>query len=431
MKNLVTGFGTSDITPPIGVELSGFGWYIERKSTGIIEPLLARAMVWQAGETKGAIISCDLIGVTKELVEDVRTRVSVECRIPPGNILVCATHTHSGPAVVNLIGWGERDIEYLKTLPARIAASANSAESQMVASELEYGEAEIKGISFNREDKEGQIDSLLKVVKVKSNGKVTGFLVNYSCHPVVMCAQTYLISGDFIGLALNKVAGANGCTGLFLQGSCGDQNPIYRFLPQDEAIPKLHILSDRFAEAIEAALNNTQPVILDKISAARQEITLPQIVADRPTILRVLNLIDEFQKYNDSLPHEIQKRLRLEKAVYESLWKRYDRKPLDGKEIEIQAFIFGNIVIATHPAELFYGFHKKLQELLLPLKAIIVGYANDYIGYIPLPDRYDVSRRNYSYSAHFVPLLIEEFSFREDAGEILTDAMLKLVEKGL
>ena len=150
-KSLMVGFGTSDITPPVGVELSGFGWYLERRSTGIIEPLLARAMLWQTDEIKGAVISCDLIGVTKELVKDVRARVSVECLIPVNNIIVCATHTHSGSAVVNVIGWGERDFGYLDTLPGRIASAAKSAVSQIAAAELEYGETEVNGISYNRD----------------------------------------------------------------------------------------------------------------------------------------------------------------------------------------------------------------------------------------------------------------------------------------
>ena len=38
------GFGKVEITPRVGVELCGFGPYLNRHSTRVVEPLYARAM---------------------------------------------------------------------------------------------------------------------------------------------------------------------------------------------------------------------------------------------------------------------------------------------------------------------------------------------------------------------------------------------------
>lgn len=423
-EDMRVGFGTADITPPLGVELCGFGWYLGRRSTGIIEPLLARAMVWQAGETRGAIISCDLVGVRREIVRDVRAMVSAECGIPADHIVVCATHTHSGPTTVGFIGWGEKDPDYLVGLPERIAGAAQDAAKQMAPATLEYGEVPVDGISFNREYRGGETDPLLKVLKVKSGDTLMGFLANYSCHPVVMCAETFLISGDFVGLATNALGAQYGAVGLFLQGSAGDQNSVYRFQPQEEAIQSLHTLADRFAERIEAAFVEAQPVEVDQVCVGRREITLPQVVPDRSLILRSLLLAEEVLKHQD-LPEGIRRRFVFEQAVHEAVWKRYDRRPLDGRPTEIQAARFGPVVLVTHPAELFYGFHRETIERLAPLNAMVVGYANDYVGYVPSPDRFDVSARVYSYPAYFVPFLLGDFPFREDVGAVLRDAMVE------
>jgi len=139
------GFGTSDITPSIG----------------IIEPLFAHAMVWQSGKTKGAIISCDLIGVNKEITAETRRIINKMCGIPVENILVCGTHTHSGPTTSDLIGWGEKDFDYLATLPGRIAEAVRQGLTQMGEVEFEYGETKVNGISFNREKKGGEKGSFL------------------------------------------------------------------------------------------------------------------------------------------------------------------------------------------------------------------------------------------------------------------------------
>ncbi|UUZ84603.1 neutral/alkaline non-lysosomal ceramidase N-terminal domain-containing protein [Paenibacillus sp. P26] len=102
------GFGQTDITPQVGIELCGFGWHLERKSTGIIEPIYANAFVWQLGERKGVIVSTDLLGVDKDITHRARLEIADSCQIPYDHILICATHSHSGPTTVGLIGWGER-----------------------------------------------------------------------------------------------------------------------------------------------------------------------------------------------------------------------------------------------------------------------------------------------------------------------------------
>ena len=428
MADLAIGFGISDITPPVGVELSGFGWYLERKSTGIIEPLYAKSMLWQWEDARGAFISCDLIAVSRKLVKDIRTKVSKECQIPFDNIIVSTTHTHSGPQTLEeLIGWGEKDPDYLQRLPDLIADSSKSAKNEMSPARLEYGETPVSGISYNRENKDGVTDDCLKVLKIIFDTKTVGFLVNYSCHPVVMCEDTSLISGDFTGIAINKVSAKHQCTGIFIQGSSGDQNPVYCHLPQEEAVEKLHLLSDRFAGFIEKALDNTKPVVKEPVSAGRKIISLPQIILDRAAVLRTLIITDDFLKYQGSLPEEVERRLKFEKAVHEALWKRFD-VPGDKRETEIQAVKFGDFIIATHPAELFFQFHKDLEESLKSYKTMISGYTNDFIGYVPTPDKYDVSQREYSYPAHFVPLMVGEFPFKQDVGGILINEMQQLIQ---
>ena len=64
-------------------------------------------------------------------------------------------------------------------------------------------------------------------------GKLAGFIANYSVHPVVMAEKTRLYTGDLTGVAANKITQAfPGSVGIFLQGSCGDINPIYAHMPQ-------------------------------------------------------------------------------------------------------------------------------------------------------------------------------------------------------
>ena len=58
---LKVGFGRADITPPLGVSIQGY--YTPRYAKGVIDPLLATAVVFDDGEKRAVVMSLDLIGI--------------------------------------------------------------------------------------------------------------------------------------------------------------------------------------------------------------------------------------------------------------------------------------------------------------------------------------------------------------------------------
>src|SRR5437762_849861 len=76
---------------------AGFGE--GRKATRIHDPLMARAVVLEAGKIKVALVSVDVVGLFREPVERVRQQL-------PGfaYVLVSSTHNHEGPDTLGL--WG-------------------------------------------------------------------------------------------------------------------------------------------------------------------------------------------------------------------------------------------------------------------------------------------------------------------------------------
>ena len=89
------GFATTDITPPAGWRRAGN--YTEFISTGVHDPLFAKAMVLSQGKTSVAFVGNDLCSVPRELTDRARKRASEQTGIPFANIVITATHTHGGP----------------------------------------------------------------------------------------------------------------------------------------------------------------------------------------------------------------------------------------------------------------------------------------------------------------------------------------------
>jgi len=92
---LHVGVAQVEITPPLGFPMAGY--YHERLATGQKNPLWAKAVVFQQGETRAAWVVCDLTGIAIDLSTQVRKRAAEQTGIPSANIVVSATHSHTAP----------------------------------------------------------------------------------------------------------------------------------------------------------------------------------------------------------------------------------------------------------------------------------------------------------------------------------------------
>ena len=90
------GFAVADITPGIGIYLTGYG-LPERLATGVHSPLTAAVMVLNGNGVEAAVIGLDWCFVDWQLTQDIRRGIEAAAGIPGRNILLCCSHTHSAP----------------------------------------------------------------------------------------------------------------------------------------------------------------------------------------------------------------------------------------------------------------------------------------------------------------------------------------------
>ena len=146
------GFGKVDITPRVGVELCGFGPFINRRSTGVRDRRYARAMAIQQDATTVILVSCDIVAVVRPTTQAIRRLVREATGVPEPCIMVHCIHTHSGPNTdPDLIGWGELDLPYFEVLPHRIAAACIESVANLREATLSHAEVPCEGVALNRE----------------------------------------------------------------------------------------------------------------------------------------------------------------------------------------------------------------------------------------------------------------------------------------
>ena len=135
------------ITPPLGVSLAGY--FHDRVGESIRDDLFAKAIVLEYEDSQMALVSLDLINVTEELTTPAKEFISQEVGIPAENVLICATHTHTGPEV-RQSGVVGRSEEWVAGLPRLIADTVKAAADSTFPATLRRGCIEAHGYAYNR-----------------------------------------------------------------------------------------------------------------------------------------------------------------------------------------------------------------------------------------------------------------------------------------
>lgn len=146
------GVAARDITPPMKYPMSGY--YHERLSTGVRDPLFAKALVFRQGGTQAALVICDVCAVSMELTNAARRRASEKTGIPAENIVVAATHSHTGPdyrqRMRRFTEKGEDD-GYVASLIERVADAVADAHAGARLMRLQAGTGQQETeVAFNR-----------------------------------------------------------------------------------------------------------------------------------------------------------------------------------------------------------------------------------------------------------------------------------------
>jgi len=158
---LTAGLAVADITPPIGYRMSGY--FSERLSTGTSNPLHAKAIVLRQGDASAAMVFCDIIGLSLEVSSRARRQAAERTGIPATNILIAATHSHTGPLYFGALRKHFHDtavaehgsdpcekVDYAEQLVEKLAGVIAQADAAAKPVRLAAGSAEQQGLSFNR-----------------------------------------------------------------------------------------------------------------------------------------------------------------------------------------------------------------------------------------------------------------------------------------
>jgi hypothetical protein len=263
------GIAVRTVTPDPLLPASG-GVGPSHLATNKLGELTVRALVFADGDTKVAIVSSDFLGFPSVLGNKARAKVKA---IPPENILIGATHTHSAPdcyGFPNGQGGTDADLKYLDTVCDRIAQAINEATEKLQPASVKIATGEAKGkIAFNYYA-DRLYDPRCSVIQaIGADGKPFATLVNYAIHPEVLGSSQGVCSPDLIGPLYERLAEKGAGTGLFMNGAQGgmvtadNRGPNGKSIRTWEECVRIgHLLADEALRIVERAPEQKSPKLL-------------------------------------------------------------------------------------------------------------------------------------------------------------------------
>lgn len=413
------GFDRIDITPLMPVRLSGFGkvrWAKEKHDS-----VYARLFLFQ-GEQESLLIQLDLVAVDEYLV----SLVAKKCGLKKDQVVLMATHTHSGPtgtlnttegALNGLdIIFGELNTSYCEHIADRIAASVEKMRENMQAASCRILRGRIEGLGSDRHDVSLPYDDGLLVLELKKEDGTKALLARMSCHPTVMNQDNLLLSADFPG-AIEPLFPEYEMVA-YLNGSCGNMST--RFTRKGNGFEEVA----RFGKLVESQIRELLKEEVPyqdhfSLSLKQTEIELPAKKAD--TVEEAIRKLEESKKkVEEARKQKISdKELRVLESVYEgaqnNLLAAKSAASLPRLVLSVSWIQLPGLNLITVPCELFSTLSDSVKK---ELNAEFIGYTNGYFLY--LPDEESFRKQVY-----------ESFSspFNAGSGEILMNEITKWINK--
>jgi len=450
---LRAGVGKVDVTPPIGVEMCGYGPYEKRVCTEVLDPLYARALWLERDGEALAILTLDLCTIDATTRDEVAQTVSETCGLPPENVFVATSHTHSGPSTQRMIAWGERDPGYMAALPGLLVRAVTDARGAAEPARLGACRQRIWNVGENREQGDlGPLDTAAQLLRVdRADGSPMAVVFNFGAHAVTRYPYTSRISADWPGLAAARIRHElPGATALFLQGPCGNINGNRVIFDRTDPETRQKVCdmqvgwtAQHFCEQILPGLKSIETDPHARLRAVWKPLRLPCDPFERAELE---SIIEAHRKTADSMTlaelRPLHERIKDETAE-EQEWRRARFEvdaslrqlellddPPDAIEAPLHVLEVGEAAIVGWPGEIFVELGLEARQRSPYPMTFVASFANHCAGYVPTAAAYESQGRPHQYGiypARMAPRIYGRFPFRSDVGSILVEETVKVL----
>lgn len=268
------GVSVINITPEWPVRLAGFAIRSKAEAEGTLLQLNAKALA--LGNDKqgpSIIITVDLIGIPWNVTKEIANRLSAKTGLDPARLAICASHTHSGPELGDLLNILQyrsatafsdsliakdqmnRILLYVEQLTNKLEQVALQALMARKPSYVSWTQGSVD-FSKNRRLTDGPVDHSLPLLRVTdTDGSLKALFLNYSCHAVSLDGANNKYHGDWVGEAQRQIEiNHPGVIALHAVGCGADANPSLTGLESFSPLQRVSHYGKMIADEVKRLL---------------------------------------------------------------------------------------------------------------------------------------------------------------------------------
>ncbi len=448
-SKLRAGAAAVDVTPQL-FPLNMPGGFNANVAHSAHDPLHARCLVLDHSGTTIAMVVLDSLGAGPEVLEEAKTIAFKETKIPTDKILICSTHTHSGPPSSGGAD-GTPEGAYRKLLVDGLAASIIKAHASLKPAAVGAASHPLPDEVFNRrwylkmgkmplnpfgkldmvkmnpgtspdvlDRPAGPIDPDITVISIHDDKqKSLALFANYSLHyvggmPPAQISADYF--GEFARLMPSRLSVNEGFVAMMSNGTSGDINniPFLVNRPRREPFEQIRIVSQKAADTAWLAHQKIEQHRSDvKLGMLQREIVLkyrrptPEQIAEAQVVLAVKD------------KEAIEKLPRLAQNYARNVIKAAEREE-ETLSVKLQAIRIGDLAVCAIPFETFAEIGLEIKDRSPFPQTMVIGLANGRYGYLPTPEQHRLG----GYETWLGTNLVQE-----TASVTLTDNLLDMLSE--
>jgi neutral ceramidase len=319
---------------------------------GTREELAARALILASADHRVALVAVDLLAIDNEFTAEVDRRLRA-AGVPPGTLIIAASHTHSGPGAFvdsTVFGWltlDRLDLAVREALLDAVVTAIRQAEAARQPARLAVARMPVSGVARSRL-RQPLDDEMLVVRVTTARGDPLALVWNYAIHGTALGPRNLRLSGDVMGEASTRLEAALGVPALFVNGAVGDVSPARH---GEAAATEL---GAELAAVAHAGWTAATPLPAPKLAVAAWTVDLPAARLPLRSCLRGW----------------------APRSVTVPLGSVFPR------ETALTAVTVGGLGIVTIPGELQTRLGRRIKETAGLPHVLVAGLANGYLGYL-------------------------------------------------
>lgn len=411
----IIGVAQEDITPPAGIYARNWGAALQDVALGIHKPLKLTCITFQQNkQDKPLVLIAADLGWWKSAADERELRYGIlkAFQLEPSGLMFCLSHTHAGPALFSEDAHkpgGEYIIPYLALIKEKAIAAVHTALVAASPSTLSwrYGKCGLATnrdlpeagterllVGFNPEKKAD--DTLLMGRITNAEGKITGTIVNYACHPTTLAWDNQLISPDYIGAMRELIEENTAAPCAFLQGASGELAPAEQY-SGDCALADAYgrQLGHAALAILEAMYPPNTHLAFSKVVESGAPLALWEKQDRLPSAVLGVEMLDialTLKKLPSLQELEKQWQECQDHVLKERLWrKRGIRKTVGDGDVSIMplwVWRLGEACLVGQPNEAYSDFQQAIRQQLAPGTVAVMNIVNGYAGYLPPKELY-------------------------------------------